>query len=286
MVSFVTQFVNGLRDAAAREPFGLRGALAHTIDTYSRSRRRAGINSARPSPETRALLNKLKTYGFASIEGFLTAQEAKISAERLTEVLHNNPQLIHPSTPYDLRLHGIENVDPAFQFFASHPLLNDVARLYLEEPAGVAFTLGASLQAVPGNPGSGGGWHRDSFQRQFKAMLYLTDVGPDNGPFQILEGSHKLFRTLRDNVILQQKYGNARLEHKQIEQLLERTGQSRLHTLGGKAGTLLLFDSSTIHRGSPIKAGARLALTNYFYPSADIVSSLYTHFKPVAGHSV
>ena len=34
----------------------------------------------------------------------------------------------------------------------------------------------------------------------------------------------------------------------------------------GKAGTLILFDASLIHRGRPLEEGCRYALTNYYYP--------------------
>ena len=33
----------------------------------------------------------------------------------------------------------------------------------------------------------------------------------------------------------------------------------------GKAGTLLLVNTTGIHRGRPLKAGSRYALTNYYY---------------------
>ena len=200
--------------------------------------------------------------------------------------IRENPQLLHPATPYDKRLHGIENLDSAFRLYSQHRLLHDIACSYLREPAEVAFTLGAVLDAVPGNPGSGGGWHRDNFTRQFKTMVYLSDVEAEDGAFQIIERSHHFSRVVRDNRIMKQKYGDARMSHDAVMRLLESSGASRLHTLTGKAGTVLLFDSSTIHRGGPIERGERMALTNYFYPIADIGANLYQHFKPVAGHSI
>ena len=53
-----------------------------------------------------------------------------------------------------------------------------------------------------------------------------------------------------------------------------------MHTFTAKAGTLILFDSSTIHRGAPITAGTRYALTNYYYPPSHITDDTYRAFAP------
>ena len=50
-----------------------------------------------------------------------------------------------------------------------------------------------------------------------------------------------------------------------------------------KAGTLILVDTSSIHRGMPIIAGVRYALTNYFYPKRLIDQELFKQFAPIAG---
>lgn len=50
-------------------------------------------------------------------------------------------------------------------------------------------------------------------------------------------------------------------------------------TLLGKKGTLLLLDTSLIHRGSPLRMSERYALTNYLYPSRQ-VPMYENHFQP------
>jgi hypothetical protein len=283
MRTLIRSITSRLRAAAADEPFGIRGALALSLDRFARARSREAALPAR-FPQTPVILHKLRHSGFCEIDDFLSRPACTDLAERLCQALDSHPALIHSGSSYDQRLHGVENVDEAFGVFSAAPLLSEIARLYLNEPARTAFTLGASMQATPGNVGSGGGWHRDSFLPQFKAMLYLTDVAEDNGPFQIVEGSHKLWRSVRDNLELGQRYGDSRIAEEAVSRLLHKCGDGRLRTLGGPAGTLLLFDSSAIHRGSPIRAGTRMALTNYFYPEQDIGADLYSHFRPVAGH--
>jgi hypothetical protein len=113
-------------------------------------------------------------------------------------------------------------------------------------------------------------------------MVYLSDVGPENGPFQVIEGSHRPWHVMVDTVrggLVQEP--RDRIAPGQIDRILGRTGR-RLRTFTAPCGTLILFDSSTIHRGSPIKSGTRYALTNYYYPSEQMTPAMYEHFAPFA----
>ena len=42
------------------------------------------------------------------------------------------------------------------------------------------------------NNGSGNGWHKDAYRKQFKSLLYLNNVDNNNGPFQLLKKSNKI----------------------------------------------------------------------------------------------
>ena len=50
-------------------------------------------------------------------------------------------------------------------------------------------------------------------------------------------------------------------------------------TILGTAGTLILVDTSLIHRGSPLLSGKRYALTNYYVPE-DLYENLKKQFVP------
>ena len=79
----------------------------------------------------------------------------------------------------------------------------------------------------------------------------------------------------------------ANLEHMQSSFLQETVDKithanpDRLKSLTGKAGTLVLVDTSIIHRGIPLKKGVRYALTNYFFERSQINSNLIEHFSPL-----
>lgn len=283
MKSGLSQLAQSWRHEATAEDFGWRSACALALDYRSAGRRR-DTTHAPADAQAQQLVKALREDGYCAIEGMFSEEQCQALRDALDVAVVEHSEFLHSATPYDKRIHGIEALIPAAKLFNEHPLLNAVARGYLQEPARPAFTLGAILEAAPNNPGSGGGWHRDNFTRQFKTMVYLSDVGLEDGPFQLLSKSHHLLTSIRDNRIMHQKYGNSRMTHAQVTGLLEATDPKRLKTLTAKAGTVLLFDSSTIHRGAPIQKGKRYALTNYFYPEAEISQGLYDHFSPVAGH--
>ena len=56
-----------------------------------------------------------------------------------------------------------------------------------------------------------------------------------------------------------------RLSDAEVCRLEELLQTSRKPITGG-AGTLVLFNSSSVHRGRPIQSGERLAFTNYYFP--------------------
>ena len=71
-----------------------------------------------------------------------------------------------------------------------------------------------------------------------------------------------------------------RFNQKTVEKIIKDEPE-RLKTLTGKAGTVVLVDTSTIHRGTPLKNGVRYALTNYFFENSQINSHLVEHFSPL-----
>lgn len=108
---------------------------------------------------------------------------------------------------------------------------------------------------------SGGGWHKDVLTRGFKALIYLDDVFEEAaGPFAMLlnysdsdlhhNADRRRSRFDDDAVAAQQSQHGARVQ-----------------PIYGAAGTLVLFETSSVHRGLPCTAGGRVALTNYYSAS-------------------
>ena len=94
----------------------------------------------------------------------------------------------------------------------------------------------------------------DTFaQKQLKFIIYLSDVSKNNGPFTYAIGSHKIQSKLAD--FLKRPRRNMRRYPKySTKNTIE---------LIGKLGTLLIVDTSGVHRGKPIEDNSRYALTLY-----------------------
>jgi len=72
---------------------------------------------------------------------------------------------------------------------------------------------------------------------------------------------------------------NSRFSNNEIKKILKKNNSTSIK-ITGKAGTLILVDTSLIHRGNPLKHGTRYALTNYMYPKYKF--DLYeSKFKPI-----
>jgi len=117
-----------------------------------------------------------------------------------------------------------------------------------------------------------GRWHLDSFRRQLKVFLFLTDTTEESGPFEFVPGTHvaqfklqMLARGLyiRPADLLSRKGERAyqRIDESVVEGL-SKSGFASVPFLC-KAGTALVIDTSAIHRARPCTAGARYALTTY-----------------------
>lgn len=109
---------------------------------------------------------------------------------------------------------------------------------------------------------SGGGWHVDNHDKQFKAILYLTDVDENSGNFSIVENSRGVIKTLGTYRNYKDDMSESRIEESKV---FDHFGNERIKNIVGNKGTLILVDTSNIHRGRDINAGSRYSLTNYYY---------------------
>lgn len=225
------------------------------------------------------LLLEIKKNGYVIIPDFFDKEFCHACIKDTDWMLENKKELVHKTT--DLRIFGAEDLSENIMKFSAHELFYKLANAYNTKPTYCGFTLTNKVEATGAKYGSGGGgWHRDSYFRQFKSLLYLNDVNEDNGPFQVIHNSHDLKQRTKDT-----KSGNldslqVGFEQEVVDNIL-RDDPDRLHTLTGKAGTVILVDTSIIHRGIPIKKGVRYALTNYFFEKTLLNSHLVEHFSPL-----
>ena len=150
------------------------------------------------------------------------------------------------------------------RFHLIHEFLRDthlhaMAAAHLRmDPQGLRKKLLAGSTA-PGQS-SGGGWHKDALFRGFKALIYLDDVlESERGPFaMLLNYTDATLKHTVDPRGRRTRFSDSAVQ-KQVEQ------GARVHEVLGEAGTVILFETSSVHRGMPTVTGGRVALTTYFH---------------------
>lgn len=222
------------------------------------------------------IIYNLNKSGFYVINDYYTIDQIQNFTH---ELIKNFKEFSHKIKKFDdERFMGIENYSNLISSFSEDEYTNRISNIINNEITRCVFTMGNILDSKRLNGSSGNGWHRDSFVSQFKSMLYLTDVDENNGPLEIIPKSH-LFK----NVILLTKkkilkFNQFRIADNLIEKIEIILNQKRKKIIG-KSGSLLLFNSTLIHRGSPIKTGKRIALTNYYYPYNRSKKSIFKQFN-------
>jgi len=180
----------------------------------------------------------------------------------------------------DTRLYGSHLYSEAIAKFYGDPYLSEIGERYLNTELINSHTLGARLIPKKDNLGSGGGWHRDSvFRKQYKSILYLTDVDENNGPFEYVLGTHNkstIYSSIKKNGFT--AYQN-RISNDNVQSFLATHKGFETKVCTAKRGTVILVDTRGMHRGMPIQIGERYALTNYFYPKHHYTSSQKEKFE-------
>jgi len=107
-------------------------------------------------------------------------------------------------------------------------------------------------------------WHVDFDDKHLlKAFVYLSDVGPESGPFEYVPGSQAGGnRVVRPWVPM----GYGRVDD---DEVTARAGSDAMATFTGPKGTLILCNTSGLHRGGFATAGPRvLATATYCSPAS------------------
>jgi len=165
----------------------------------------------------------------------------------------------------DHRVYFINELSDELNEFYTDPYIRQVLAEYtgIKDPKGML--LAGRIDAVEGNVGSGGGWHRDSpVHHQTKAICYLSDVTDDNGPFQYIPSSNSKASVIGAYLKGIFSPGQYRFSETELNDYCSERGQEVVD-MTAEAGTLLFADTKGIHRGKPIKNGRRYVLFCYFW---------------------
>ena len=128
-------------------------------------------------------------------------------------------------------------------------------------------------------------FHRDASGGDIKAIIYLSDVGPLNGPFSYVLGSHRMQMSVTDDHIAEANDSNGLAGTALQERRLFAALPSRLRQKGtfgndvlagsdletdllgsmwpitGNRGSIVVFDTKGVHRGGMVVEGERRVIT-------------------------
>ena len=211
-------------------------------------------------------IKNLNKNGYCVIENYINHKNCELIKKKIKKYINKYPKnIIIDKNKSDFRVHGAEFIYSKIKNYSYSNFLKSIGENYSGNRLENLMTMANMTKFSYKNKGSGGGWHRDGLNFQFKSILYLSDVNLSNGPFEIIEKSkdrREIIKFSIDNNInpIETRFSNYLIQKKIKDK------KFKLKTLIGKKGTLIMVDTSCIHRGRPVKSGIRYAITNYYYP--------------------
>ncbi len=226
-------------------------------------------------------IEKLKNDGFIIIENYFSKEKCLKLINILDDFMMNNKDKIWIDPNFsDNRIYGAENISLSFRekVNESVKLTKQIGEQYLNQDIDLYMIMANKVIFKDENLGSGQGWHKDSYTKQFKSIIYLNDVDTNNGPLQIIRNSRSDIFMLKTFYKLKNKFPSTRFSDDEINLILDNKNQ--IVELTADAGSLILFDSSLIHRGKKLVNKIRYALTNYYFRKSDFENHK-GHFSPL-----
>jgi hypothetical protein len=219
-------------------------------------------------------LSMLRKEGLIVIPNYLDKDNCSKIIDEIIN-LKNQSIGISGAAESDWRIYNFDSYSKIGNLFYKDLGLINFFTNYLKAPIYNLTTLAGMLNPSTDQLGSGGDWHRDVNHPQVKAMIYLTDVSKvDDGSFQYYAKSHKIKNIGIDSGLIR-KNASTRWTQEEVNKFMTKYD---LNSVLGKAGDLVLFDTSLVHRGAPLKNGQRFALTNYYYDSGVDTIAMLRHF--------
>jgi hypothetical protein len=234
--------------------------------------------------EDAEILSQIRDNGYYVLPDYVDGAKCDAIREAFLDIEKNYPQYTRHRE--DVRIFGGENICAETKAFYDDPYLQRLSDAYYGCETMINVLLANHVAEIEGdNLGSGGDWHRDRYARQFKSILYVSDVAADNGPFEVIKGSNTNNEqtVANDMRIIGHKPYETRFTHESLEPLIAQYPNRHIQ-FTAKKGTVILVDTSAIHRGCPLEKGDRFALFNYYIPKREfkpeIVEQKYAPLLP------
>jgi hypothetical protein len=201
----------------------------------------------------------------------LAAQGASFVADTERTIAAGGQGKVRAGKEFVVRAHSFEGAtlgadDAWFAVCTSRRLL-DAANAYLRLWAKLSYVdlWYTAQQPASDERVASQNWHVDFDDKHLlKAFVYLSDVGADHGPFEYVPGSQAGGRLHSVRPWTPMGYGRV-----SDEEVSSRVSADEVVTFTGPRGTLILCNTSGLHRGGFATAGPRvLATATYCSPAS------------------
>ena len=148
------------------------------------------------------ILENLNKNGYHVIPQYFSQKDCfKIQKEMRSKFNTLKKKIRLDKEKSDHRLWLSEKYIKSIGRFNRDKFIKKISEEFMHTKMTILQTLANKIIYKKNNLGSGGGWHRDNYNPEFKAILYLSDVKNNNGPFQFIENSHKVKSIFKDSFL-------------------------------------------------------------------------------------
>jgi Phytanoyl-CoA dioxygenase (PhyH) len=215
----------------------------------------------------------------------IEAQGAAFIADTERTLAEGGSGKVRPGKEFVVRAHSFEGVvlepdDPWFSFCSSRRIL-DVANAYLRLWSKLSYVdlWYTAQQPATDERVASQNWHVDFDDKHLlKAFVYLSDVDAGHGPFEYVPGSQPGGRHHSVRPWVPMGYGRV-----PDEDVARNVSAEEIATFTGPKGTLILCNTSGLHRGGFATSGPRvLATATYCSPASLKALSNRNYSTPLA----
>jgi hypothetical protein len=216
----------------------------------------------------RSLRASVRGQGFAILQSRATPNGCEHIKAFIDQFPAEKAEINYGGT--EKRIWGSHTMDPAVQAFGR--LSEEVMGGVFNSRPQVKTVLSYSNYPIPPEDRlMTGRWHLDSLRHQYKLFCFLTRTEEQMGPLEIVPGTHrtafKLWPLATGQYISRSDLGSGKRRYQKLD---EQWVDAQCRKAGGsvpflcEAGTLILVDTSAIHRARPCLEGYRYALCAYY----------------------
>ncbi len=215
-----------------------------------------------------ALRAAVKRQGFAVLQSRATPEGCTHIKAFIDQYPKENAEINYGGT--EKRIWGSHTKDPAIRAFGE--ISDQVMRAVFNAQPKVKTVLSYSNHPIPQEDRLiTGRWHLDSLRHQYKLFCFLSRTEERTGPLEVVPGTHrtafKMWSLMSGQYIAPSDLGSGK---RRYQKLNEQWVDAKCRKSGGsvpflcEAGTLILVDTSAIHRARPCLEGHRYALCAYY----------------------